>query len=321
MERRLLITGATGFVGRHLLEALRDAPMRITGTAWPPPAPGTDGPEKPRAEIRVVDLRRKESVQSLVRETVPDRVIHLAAVSNVRSSWADREETVQTNLLGTFHLFEALRHHAPGARALFISSSDVYGYIDAPDKILRESDPVQAINPYAYTKLAGELMADFYARVEGLDVVVARSFPHTGPGQSADFVCSDWARQIAGIERGAPAVVRVGNLDVKRDFNDVRDVVRAYLLLLDKGRRGEIYNVCSGRSVSLREVLNILLQAACFSRNARVEIEIDPAKLRKTDAPLLQGDRRKIQVETGWLPRIPLEKTLGDLLDDWRTRL
>jgi len=172
-------------------------------------------------------------------------------------------------------------------------------------------------SPYALSKFQGELMAGFYSRWESLDIVIVRPFPHTGPGQSNDFVCSDWARQVIQIERGSQEpVIRVGNLEAQRDYTDVRDTVRAYILLAQKGRRGEVYNVCSGRGVALREILETLLLTA--AKNVRVEQ--DPEKLRKVDIPCLVGDNRKIIAETGWGPQVPLQTTLADLLDYWRTR-
>lgn len=329
MPMNFLVTGATGFVGRHLVRALaREAggPVAIHGTAFPDLPAGSAGALAPREsaasvslDVRLLDLRDPAAVRQAVGRARPDRVVHLAAVSNVRSSWEKREETMATNLLGTFHLLEALRTEAPAARILFVSSSDVYGLITAPDKILAETDPVRAVNPYAYTKAAGEMMCDFYVQVEGLDIVVARPFPHTGPGQAADFVCSDWARQVARIERGeSPPRIRVGNLDVRRDFSDVRDVVRAYAALLERGRKGEVYNVCSGSALSLRDILDILLREADLGAKGPIAIEVDPAKLRKADQALLLGDNAKLRRETGWAPALPFDRTLRDLLAFWR---
>ena len=158
-------------------------------------------------------------------------------------------------------------------------------------------------------------MCGFYERIEGLDIVIARPFPHTGPGQAPDFVCADWARQIVRIERGeAEPVLRVGNLDVRRDFSDVRDVVEAYAALMREDRRGEIYNVCSGKAVALREILDFFTAEAKPAAAGPIRVEIDPARLRKTDVPFLVGDNRKIAAATGWSPRIPLDRTLRDLL-------
>jgi len=310
---RALITGVTGFVGRHLVRALGEegGGVEIFGTAYPDP------PSCPGAVVSALDLRSESDVRRIVRETRPDRIFHLAAVSNVRNSWIDRRATVETNILGTHNLLEAVRLEAPRARVLFVSSSDVYGNADFPDRPITEEDPVRILNPYAYTKASGEMMCGFFVSVEGLDIVIARPFPHTGPGQSPEFVCSDWARQIVRIERGeTDPVLRVGNLDVKRDFSDVRDVVRAYRLLMAKGCRGEVYNVCSGKAVALRGILDRLLAES--GARSSVRVETDPVKLRKTDIPLLVGSPRKIEAATGWAPAIPFDRTLGDLLAFWR---
>ena len=313
--RRVFVTGATGLAGRHLTGALLSSENFVFGTSYPqPPRVGED-------HIRHLDLRSERDVFDAVKSVRPEWVFHLAAVSNVRQSWEKKRETMETNIIGTFSLFEAVKKFSPGARILFISSSDVYGVVPGAEgaipKALTEDDPFQLVSPYALSKFGGELMAGFYRRAEDLDVVIARPFPHTGPGQSADFVCSDWARQVIQIERGnQDPILRVGNTEVLRDFTDVRDAVRAYILLLEKGKRGEIYNVCSGRGTALREILRVLLSAA----SSEVRVELDPEKLRKVDIPQLVGDNRKIRAETGWEPGIPLERTLADLLDYWRAR-
>lgn len=309
----MFISGATGFVGGYLRESFRSSGDVVWGTAYPEP-PCAFGEER----IFCVDIRSGEDLSRCIEEARPDRVFHLAAVSNVRHSWQRKRETLETNILGTFHLLEAVRKHAPGARILFVSSSDVYGADRDSAEPLGEALPPRAVDPYAYTKMCGEMLCDFYHRVEGLHVVVARSFPHTGPGQSPDFVCSDWARQVARIENDIqPPTIRVGNLSVQRDFTDVRDVVRAYRLLLEKGRAGEVYNVCSGRGYPLKKILDYLLS---LSRE-RISVEVDETKLRKADIPVLVGDNRKIREELSWIPEIPLERSLEDLLEDWRSRV
>jgi GDP-4-dehydro-6-deoxy-D-mannose reductase len=314
-KRRVFITGATGFAGRHLMAALPPLENTIYGTAYPQP------PHPEERNIFHLDLRSERDVFEAVKQARPEWVFHLAAVSNVGTSWAKKRETLETNIMGTFHLFEAVKKFTPAARILYISSSDIYGFTPgskgAESTAFAEDDPFHLSSPYALTKYNGELMAGFYSRWEGLDIVIVRPFPHTGPGQSSDFVCSDWARQVIHIDRGIQEpVIHVGNLEARRDFTDVRDTVQAYILLLQKGRKGQVYNVCRGQSIALREILDILISSA--TKNVRVEQ--DPEKLRKGDIPCLVGDNSKIKAETGWEPQIPIEKTLAELLDYWRVR-
>jgi len=314
LKTKVFITGASGFVGSYLCRLLKSSSHVIHGTCFP---------ERPEHCDRTIadkmyyqDVRDGEGLSALIEGIRPDWVFHLAAVSSVRRSWDLRDETFDINLAGTYHLFEAVRQHSPQARVLYISSSDVYGVLAPVDKALSEDYEIKPVNPYAFTKISGELLAGFYTRIEGLDIVLARPFPHTGPGQSTDFVCPDWAFQVAQIEKGdREPVLTVGNTDVERDFADVRDVVKAYVSLMEKGRKGEVYNVCSGRAVALKHVLDILLSLT----SVQIGVRVDPQKLRKTDIPLLLGDNRKIRHETSWTPEIPLERTLKDLLDHSRS--
>jgi len=341
--KRVLITGATGFVGRHLIAALNAgggaARFEIFGACFPerPESCSDLCAAAPNTRLLHLDLRNGAQAVDAVRGVKPDWVFHLAALSQVRLSWEKRREVFDTNLLGTYNLFEAARLHAPRARVLFVSSSDVYGFLKPHKRPLRETDGGSVVSPYAFTKKSGELLSEFYALREKLPVIVARPFPHTGPGQTPVFVCSDWARQVALIEKfkkhqeeaeargsrgraakrtGVP-VMRVGNLSLRRDYMDVRDVVRAYVLLMKKGRPGEIYNVSSGRAPSLEWILKTLIG---FSRR-KIVYEIDPARVRKVDIPFLAGDNRKIREATGWTPTIPLARTLADMVDYWRARV
>jgi GDP-4-dehydro-6-deoxy-D-mannose reductase len=313
LSLKVFITGATGFVGRHLIKLLSSPEYTISGTSFPE-KPNYDDKKK---NIVYLDIRSEEEISEAVKSSKPDWVFHLAAVSNVRLSWEKRKETLETNLMGTFYIFEALRRFVAQARIIFVSSSDIYGSLSPVKKALKEEDYFHVTSPYAFTKMSGEILSKFYAHFEEMNVVIARSFPHTGPGQSSDFVCSDWACQIARIEKGlAEPVIKVGDVGVKRDFSDVRDVVRAYTLLAQKGRRGEVYNVCSGKAVALKEILDILLS---FS-SEKIKVKVDPQKKRKIDIPCLLGNNKKIKKETSWEPKIPLEKTLLDLLEYWRER-
>jgi GDP-4-dehydro-6-deoxy-D-mannose reductase len=311
---RVLITGATGFAGGHLVRALEaegPSTFEVFGTTYP------DAPPPSSNRLFFLDVRSEKDVIKLMGDIRPAWVFHLAAISNVRKSWQMRGETIETNVLGTHNLLEAVRLTSPAARVLFISSSDIYGFGVSPTEALKEEAPVQILDPYAYSKAAGEMLCGFYEKVENLDIVIARPFPHTGPGQAEDFVCSDWARQVALIEKGERApVLKVGNLDVRRDFCDVRDVVKAYVLLLRKGRRGEPYNICSGKAIALHEILDLLIRES--SANNSIPVEVDATKLRKNDVYVVIGSNRKISEETGWSPRISMSQTLRDSLAFWR---
>jgi len=313
LSLKVLITGAAGFVGYHLIDFLNSSECMIFGAFFP---------EKPEnfscKNFIYLDVRSEKDILEVVKETHPDQIFHLAAISSVKHSWEERKETIETNLIGTFNLFEALRKSALNARVLYISTSDVYGISSPTPNVLSEDEPLQVVSPYAFTKACGELLSTFYAQFEDLDIIIARSFHHTGPRQSSDFVCSDWAYQIARIERGlAEPVIKVGNIEVRRDISDVRDVVRAYILLMEKGKKGEVYNVCSGKAVLLKEILDILISYS----SEDIEIQVDSKKMRKVDIPFLLGDNKKIKKDTSWHAEIPLKKTLLDLLEYWRKKV
>lgn len=309
----VFVTGATGFVGCYLRKLLHSSEHRIWGSAYP------DIPEdSSEDQLFYLDIRSDEDVRKRVKKIKPDWVFHLAAISNVGHSWSKRKETLETNIIGTLNLWEAIREFSPGARVLYVSSSDIYGKESLSGEPLTEKEEVLTMNPYAYTKWSGELLSQFYTRVENMDIVIARPFPHTGPGQSADFVCSDWACQIARIEKGQiDPVIKVGNVSAERDFTDVRDVVRAYTMLIEKGKPGEVYNVCSGRSYSLQSILEMLLSYTPKD----ISVLVDSQRLRKVDIPRLVGDNKKIKKVIAWKPQIPLDRSLKELLDYWRHRV
>lgn len=310
---RYFITGIAGFVGRHLVAYLATEGHEVVGCALS----ADRRPETLPAEVKIydVDVRQRERVRTLIKEVRPDRIVHLAARSSVADSLRDPEGTFAVNAGGTVSLLEAAAAAAPGARILVIGSAEAYGEVREEDLPLIEDRPLRPLTPYGISKAAAEQVARFYGRTRGLEVTVARAFNHTGPGQEPTFVCSDFARQIAQIEAGqARGVLRVGDLTARRDFSDVRDVVRAYVLLLEKGKSGEVYNVCSGKAWSIGEILEILRKQA----GRPIAIEADAMRGRTDDVPVLLGSFAKLEAATGWSPQIPLERTLGDLLDFWR---
>jgi GDP-4-dehydro-6-deoxy-D-mannose reductase len=278
---RVLVTGPNGFVGGHLRAALGEAFTPFEGDV-----------------LDVVALRNS------VRETRPDGVVHLAALSSVGASWHNVTELWRANVLGALNVVEALRAEAPQTRLLFVSSGEVYGR--AEQIPTSEDAPVSPISPYAASKAAAELAC----RQAELDLVIARSFPHVGPGQDERFAVGSWAAQLARLRADGGGVLYVGDLDVERDLTDVRDVCRAYRLLLDTSVPAGTYNVASGHTVRLSEVVDLLVGLA----GVEVEVERDGARLRPAEVRALSGDPAKLRAATGWEPEISLEESLADAL-------
>jgi GDP-4-dehydro-6-deoxy-D-mannose reductase len=293
---KAFVTGGTGFVGgwlgRHLRQcgddvAIADDALDIT-----------DGPALVKA----------------VEEVAPDAVYHLAALTHVGESWEAPEETFRVNAMGTLSLVEAVRHLPQSPRVLLVSSAEVYGVVTADDLPLTESSPLRPTTPYAVSKVAAEFVAMQAFLAHGLPVVTARAFNHAGPGQSPSFVVSSLARQVAGLERTGGAVLRVGSLTPRRDLTDVRDVVRAYRLLVERGTPGGVYQVCSGVAVAVQEIADRLLAIA----GTDAVIELDPELVRPVDVPVLVGDPDRLHAATGWEPGYELDETLTDTLNWWR---
>jgi GDP-4-dehydro-6-deoxy-D-mannose reductase len=246
----------------------------------------------------------------------PDVVLHLAGATSVASSWQQPDRSFQVNAIGTLNLLEALRSLDLEPKVVVATSAEIYGAVCAENQPIREDSPLNPISPYATSKAAQDLIAAQYQRGFNLPTVRLRLFPHTGPGRPPQFAASGFARQIARIERGLdPPVMAVGNLDPIRDFTDVRDTARAYWAAAVRGRPGEAYNVGSGRGVSIREVLDQLIALS----DRRIETRVDPQRLRPADIACLVADTTRFAADTGWRPEIPLERTLADLLDWWRS--
>lgn len=313
---RVLITGVSGFVGGHMVDLLRaEAPQaEIVGLDS---RPGN----RARAlgiEIVKADLQDPVSVRQALEQVRPDRLVHLAAQSSPQRSWEDPAGTLKTNLLGLLHLLEAARTLSLEPRLLVVGSAEEYGLVQPHEMPLREEAPLRPASPYAVSKVAQGFLALQYALSLGLPIVRTRTFHHTGPRRGEQFAESSFARQLAEIEAGRrPPWVEVGNLDAVRDFTDVRDVVRAYWALLDRGAPGEVYNVCSGRGVKMTDLLEELVALS----GLEVEIRVDPSRLRPLDVPVVVGDPSRLRAATGWHASIPLSRTLRDLLDHWRERV
>ena len=307
---KALVTGAYGFVGRHLVQALAD-------DGWDVVAAG--GPADADATVRI-DITRPETLALALEQLKPDTVFHLAAQSFVPESLHAPGQTYAVNVMGTAHLAAAIRAFARRSgsmpRLLFTSSAEVYGARDATELPLTERLAPRPANPYAASKAAAEAVLLGESGAFGLDVVIARAFNHIGPGQSECFAAAAFASNLARIAAGAERVVLVGNLDSERDFLDVRDVVRAYVQLARSGRSGEIYNVCSGRAIAMRDILRELVVIA----HVPVEIRNDPDRMRPSDTPISFGSNAKLVDVTGWSPRMTLAQSLRDIYADARKR-
>jgi GDP-4-dehydro-6-deoxy-D-mannose reductase len=315
---RLLITGITGFVGSHMAEyALAHGAEVFGSSRW---RSRTENIEHLRSQIKLIecDLRDLASVRGLLETAEPTHVVHLAAQSFVGASWQTPAETLSTNIISQVNLLEGIRRFTIAPRVLVVGSSEEYGFV-CPDELpIRETNPLRPLSPYAVSKVAQDMMGYQYFMSYGLPIIRTRAFNHEGPRRGEVFVTSNFAKQVAEIEAGMrEPTMAVGDLTPRRDFSDVRDVVRGYWLLLERGEPGEVYNLCSGRSWAIQQVLEFLLEQ---SRVKRIAVETDPARLRPSDVMILEGDSSKIRKATGWEVEIPFERTLRDLLAYWRQR-
>tara|TARA_Y100000588_G_scaffold223585_1_gene237591 strand:+ start:110 stop:1021 length:912 start_codon:yes stop_codon:yes gene_type:complete len=298
---RALVTGASGFVGGHLVAHLEACGDEVIGTDR-----SDGGP----------DLLDAEGFEHLLTDIRPEVVYHLAGQADVGRSWSAPVETLRANVEGTHNVLAAARS-AEVARVVTVTSADIYGRVEPGDLPLTESAPIRPVSPYAASKTAADLVAQQAHLGHGQDVVRARSFNHLGPGQSDRFVCSALAARIVANERSGGSEVRVGNLTPRRDFTDVRDVVRAYRRMATSGVAGRAYNVCSGRSTSVQEVVDRLLEMS----PQEMQVEVDPDLFRPADLEELWGDPSRLVADTGWSTEYALDDTLKDLLEDWRERL
>lgn len=301
MQKKLLLTGLTGFVGGHL-----QAHLEAADSEWrllPPP--------------ETVDLTRPESLADWCAQR-PDAVIHLAGQTFVPEAFRDPAHTLEVNLLGTLNLLQALKAGGFDGTFLYVSSGDVYGQVEPADLPIRETQLPVPRNPYAVSKLAAEHLCLQWGISEGWRVMVARPFNHVGAGQKPDFVLSSVARQIARVQRGLqPPLLEVGDVDVTRDFLDVRDVIAAYFALLASGRSGETYNVCSGVERSVRELIGQMAELA----DVGIELVQDVARMRRSEQRQVKGSHARLAEATGWSPAISMEETLKTILSDWAERV
>jgi GDP-4-dehydro-6-deoxy-D-mannose reductase len=306
--KRAFITGVSGFVGPYLAAELSKGGYDVYGL------------DRKGSEVKnvrknfCVDILDGRGLDIAVSEVRPDVVFHLAAQSSVGKSWEHPDLTNNVIVKGTENLLMALSKTCPRARVVVISSAEVYG--TQGEALIAETSSLKPSSPYAMARVEQEKLCTKYVS-SGMDIIILRSFPHTGPGQSPGFVCSGFAKQVAEVELTGKGTIRVGNLKIKRDFTDVRDTVRAYFLSIEKCNTGEIYNVCSGQRYGLEDILNILTS---FS-SVKAKVSVDPVLIRPNDIPVLAGNNSKFCTATGWKTSISLRQTLKDMLDYWRKEL
>lgn len=315
---KVFITGINGFVGSHMSEFLLAKDYEVSGLILE-----RNKIEKISGVIDEIhlyegDVKNYGLLKDILAENRPEEVYHLAGLSHVQHSWKNEWETYKVNFLGTYNLLEAIKELRLNTKVLIIGSSDEYGRVPQDKLPIQEDYPLMPLSPYGVSKACQELLALRYARSEGIHVVAVRAFNHTGSRQEPYFVCSDFAKQIAEVEKGLRgSVIYVGDLSAERDFTDVRDVVEAYYLLLKEGESGDVYNVCSGKGFSIKWVLDRLLTLT----EIIINIKEDPKRLRPVDITMRIGDNRKIKEATGWQPRVPLERTLEDLYKYWMEKI
>jgi GDP-4-dehydro-6-deoxy-D-mannose reductase len=314
---RFLITGFSGFAGQHLAALLMAEGHEVHATLHRAASRDALAARFPQlaGRLHVADVTDADALAHTVATVRPEGIFHLAAITFVPDTVADPAAAMRVNVLGGLHVFAAVARHAPSCRVLAVGSGDAYGAVRADELPVREDCPFRPLSPYGASKAALDLLGHQWAHGAGLDIIRVRAFNHTGPGQRPDFVCPDFARQLVAMARGERRpVLEVGDLEVVRDFTDVRDVAAAYLAAWQRGTSGEAYNVCSGVGISLRSIVEMLSELV----GVRAEIKVASERLRRTSVPVLIGSAEKLAGATGWTPRHALRDTLRAVVDDWR---
>ncbi len=308
-----LVIGAAGFVGSYLIEEMYSCGIDSYATKLP-----HERLEHERAKVYDLDILNKEAIVTLLLEIRPDYIFHLAAQSSVGLSWKNPGLTVDVNIKGSINVMDAVRELYYKPRVLLIGSGEEYGHIRPGETPIREDNLLRPGNIYAATKACQNMIGSIYAQAYDMQMMMVRSFNHIGPGQAPMFVVSDFCKQVAEIEKGLrEPVMYVGNLAAKRDFTDVRDVVKAYVGLIQQGVPGETYNMGSGHAVEIRKILDMIISLS----EKEIRVEIDPNKIRPVDVPIIEADITKIHELTGWKPQIELNQTIRDTLDYWRMHI
>lgn len=312
---KILVTGITGFAGSYLAEDLVAAGHDVHGTFLNDNTNKNLDIVKDKVQLHKLNILDAKHVEKLVAEIRPNVIYHLAAFTSPAESFKDPEKVINNNITGELYLLDAVSNTKTETRVLITSSAEVYGMVKQSDLPVNEKTELRPGSPYAVSKIAQDYLALQYHFSHGLDTIRVRPFNHIGPRQAPAFVVASFAKQIADIEKGKQEpILTVGNLDAKRDFTDVRDMVKAYQALIEKGENGEVYNIGSGVSHRIQEILDSLISLS----EVKIEIKEDPAKLRPSDTPDIYSDNTKLEQTTGWKPTIPLAKTLQDTLNYWR---
>lgn len=317
--KKVLITGITGFVGEHLAKyLLTQHTAEIIGTYRSEKGLAKFEAQKEAIQFEQIDLLNREQVSNLIAKHKPQQIYHLAGAASAAKSLQSPDQALTNNILSSLFLLDVLKEQQlKETRVMVVSSADVYGLVGEEDLPIDEDTPLRPLNPYAVSKIAQDYLGLQYHLAYGLDVIRVRPFNHIGPGQNDNFVLPSFAKQIAEIEKNKKEpVLSVGNLEAKRDFTDVRDMVRAYALLMEQGKTGEVYNIGSGQTYQIKELLDTLLALT----NQKITVSQDPTKLRPVDITEFVCDANKFHALVDWKPEIPMEQTLQDILDYWRAR-
>jgi len=318
--KKILITGVNGFVGSHLSEYILNNKLGEVHGAYRTKNDDFSNIKGIAKEIELIecDITDFYAVDKTIDEVKPDYIFHLAAQAFVPSSWKSPIETLNTNIIGTLNIFEAIKKNNKEIVIQIAGSSEEYGLVKEDEVPIKETNPLRPLSPYAVSKVSMDLLGYQYHQSYGLKVVRTRAFNHEGPRRGQSYVTSNFARQVALIEAGEQEpVLKVGNLEAKRDYTDVRDMVRAYWLAAEKGVPGEVYNIASGKAYKIQSVVDILKELS----EKEFRVEQDPKRLRPSDVQILLGDSAKFRKQTGWKPEIPFEQTMKDLLDYWREKV
>lgn len=308
-----LVIGAAGFVGNYLINEMHANDMEVYATKL-----SHEQLDNPYATVYDLDIMNKDAIVALLFELRPDYIFHLAAQSSVGLAWKNPGLTIDVNIKGSVNVMDAVRELFYKPRVLLIGSGEEYGHIRPGETPISEENSLRPGNIYAATKACQNMIGNIYSKAYDMELMMVRAFNHIGPGQLPMFVVSDFCKQVAEIEKGLrEPVMKVGNLAAKRDFTDVRDVVKAYVKLIEVGVPGETYNVGSGNAQAIQEILNLIVSLS----KVEIAVEIDPNKLRPVDVPIIEADITKINELTGWKPEIPLQQTIQETLDYWRARV